>query len=132
MMTQKQTIVFDKQCWAVSPGLWGAKCCSGYRKTTHRDKFTASIAPRKMRGNSTIVIPEGIARSERAREHQRHFLFRLCFKFAYVSMHARCNIGHVEFYSNLTMAKERGDIFQHSTKRWTTAIRSCPKKESKM
>ena len=50
----------------------------------------------------------------------------------HVSMHARWNISHVEFYSNLTMAKERGDIFQHSTKRWTTAIRSCPKKESKM
>ena len=46
-------------------------------------------------------------------------------------MHACWNISHVEFYSNLTMAKEKGDIFQHSTKRWTTAIRSCPKKESK-
>ena len=40
-------------------------------------------------------------------------------------MHARWSVSHVESYSNLTMAKERGDIFQYSTKRWTTVIRSC-------
>ena len=33
------------------------------------------VAPRKMRGNSTIVIPEGIARSERSKRAPAPFSF---------------------------------------------------------
>ena len=100
-----------------------------WSKMSKNDEY---VAPRKMRGNSTIVIPEGIARSERRQESTSAIFFLGYALSLHVCMHARWNISHVEFYSNLTMAKERGDIFQHSTKRWTTAIWSYPKKESKM